>query len=131
MVFVHRQLQEKYREQNRRLYATLIDLTKTCDIVRKTGLRLISEGLGCPTKYLQMVIQLYENQCDFRANRDTTDMVFVHRQLQEKCREQNRRLYATLIDLTKTCDIVRKTGLRLISEGLGCPTKYLQMVIQL
>ena len=43
---------------------------------------------------------LPESQCGFRANRGTMDMVFVLRQLQEKCREQNMGLYATFIGLT-------------------------------
>ena len=74
---------------------------------------------------------LPESQCGFRANRGTIDMVFVLCQLQEKCREQNMGLYATFIDLTKAFDTVSRTGLWLILERLGCPPKFLQMVIQL
>ncbi|XP_076061594.1 uncharacterized protein LOC143037342 [Oratosquilla oratoria] len=74
---------------------------------------------------------LPESQCGFRANRGTTDMVFVLRQLQEKCREQNKGLYATFVDLTKAFDTVSRTGLWLILERLGCPPNFLQMVIQL
>ena len=47
---------------------------------------------------------LPETQCGFRANWGTTDMVFVLRQLQEKCREQNKELYVTFVDLTKAFD---------------------------
>ena len=54
---------------------------------------------------------LPESQCGFRANRHTTDMVFVLRQLQEKCREQNMGLYATFVDLTKALDTVSGKGL--------------------
>ena len=74
---------------------------------------------------------LPESRCGSRANRGTMDMVFVLRQLQEKCREQNMGLYATFIDLTKAFDTVSRTGLWLILERLGCPSKLLQMVIQL
>ena len=35
---------------------------------------------------------LRQSQCGFRANRGMMDMVFVLRQLQEKCREQNMGL---------------------------------------
>ena len=38
-----------------------------------------------------------ESQCGFRSNRGTADMIFVLRQIQEKCREQNMGLYAALI----------------------------------
>lgn len=72
-----------------------------------------------------------ESQCGFRANRGTTDMVFVLRQLQEKCREQNKGLYITFVDLTKAFDTVSRKGLWQIMERLGCPPKFLNMVMQL
>ena len=74
---------------------------------------------------------LPESQCGFRSNRSTTDMVFVLRQLQEKCREQNRGLYVTFVDLTKAFDTVSRNGLWQILKRLGCPPKFLNMVIQL
>jgi len=60
---------------------------------------------------------LPESQCGFRANRGTTNMVFVLRQLQEKWREQNKGLYVTFVDPTKAFE--------------GCPPKFLSMVMQL
>ena len=72
-----------------------------------------------------------ESQCGFRAKRSTTDMVFSLRQLQEKCREQNKGLYITFVDLTKAFDTVSRKGLWLIMKRLGCPQKFLNMVIQL
>ncbi|XP_063600256.1 uncharacterized protein LOC134776430 [Penaeus indicus] len=74
---------------------------------------------------------LPETQCGFRTNRGTTDMVFVLRQLLEKCREQNKGLYVTFVDLTKAFDTVSRKGLWMIMERLGCPPKFLSMVIQL
>ena len=38
---------------------------------------------------------LPESQCGFRKDRGTTDMIFIARQLQEKCKEQNMDLYMT------------------------------------
>ena len=72
-----------------------------------------------------------ESQCGFRAKRSTTGMVFSLRQLQEKCREQNKGLYITFVDLTKAFDTVSRKGLWLIMKRLGCPQKFLNMVIQL
>ncbi|XP_035673035.1 uncharacterized protein LOC118413616 [Branchiostoma floridae] len=62
MVFVLRQLQEKCREQNKGLYVTFVDLTKAFDTVSRKGLWQILERLGCPPKFLSMVIQLHESQ---------------------------------------------------------------------
>ena len=42
-----------------------------------------------------------ESQCGFRSNRGIVDIIFVLRQIQEKCREQNMGLCATFVDLTK------------------------------
>ena len=65
-----------------------------------------------------------ESQCG-------TDMVFVVRQLQEKCRKQNKGMYATFVDLTKTIDTVSRKGLWQILQRLGCPGKSLNTVSQL
>ena len=72
-----------------------------------------------------------ESQCGFRRSRSTTDMVFVLRQLQEKCREQNKGLYVSFVDLTKAFDTVSRKGMWQIMERLGCPPRFLNMVIQL
>ena len=57
---------------------------------------------------------LPETKCGFIANRITTDKVFVFRQLQEKCRKQNKGLYVASVDLTKEFDTVSRKGLWMI-----------------
>ena len=52
-----------------------------------------------------------ENQCGFRKDRGTIDMIFTARQLQEKCQEQNVDLYMTFVDLAKAFDTVSRDGL--------------------
>ena len=46
-----------------------------------------------------------------RPGRSTTDMIFVIRQVQEKCIEQNMALYYIFIDLTKAFDTVNREAL--------------------
>ena len=73
--------------------------------------------------------QVYpESQCGFRAGRSTIDMIFSVRQLQEKCREQNKPLYMAFIDLTKAFDLVSRDGLFKILEKIGCPPKLLLLI---
>ncbi|KAI8491362.1 hypothetical protein Bbelb_309950 [Branchiostoma belcheri] len=62
-----------------------------------------------------------ESQCGFRAERSTTDMIFPVRQLQEKCREQQKPLYIAFIDLTKAFDLVSRKGLFQLLKKIGCP----------
>ena len=58
-------------------------------------------------------------------------MIFVLRQIQEKCREQNMGLYASSVDLTKAFDTVSRNGLWKILARLGCTPKFLTILRQL
>ena len=58
-------------------------------------------------------------------------MVFALRQLQEKCRDQNRSLYISFVDLTKAFDTVNRDALWKILKRLGCPPKFLAITMQL
>ena len=65
-----------------------------------------------------------ESQCGFRSNRGTVDIIFVLRQIHEKCRRQNMGLYAAFVDLTKAFDTVSRDGLWKIMPRLGCPQNF-------
>ena len=71
---------------------------------------------------------LPETQCGFRSNRSTIDMIFSLRQLQEKCREQQKPLLIAFVDLTKAFDTVSRPGLYRVLEAVGCPPKLLKIV---
>ena len=68
-----------------------------------------------------------ESQCGFRANRSTIDMIFSIRQLQEKCKEQQKPLFMAFIDLTKAFDLVSRDGLFKVLVKIGCPPKLLRI----
>ena len=74
---------------------------------------------------------LSEIQYGFRENRGTTDMIFVLRQLQEQCKEQNMGLYAAFINLTKAFDTVSRDCIWKVLMKLGCPPKFLAILQQL
>jgi len=71
---------------------------------------------------------LPETQAGFRTNRGTTDMIFTVRQLQEKCREQNKPLYMAFIDLTKAFDTVDRELLWEVLARYGCPPKFIRLI---
>ena len=62
-----------------------------------------------------------ESQYGLRSNGGTTDMIFVLKEIQEKCREQDMGQSAALLDLTKAFDTVSYDGLWTILARLGCP----------
>lgn len=74
---------------------------------------------------------LPENQCSFRKNTSTTDMIFCLRQLQEKTREQNVDLFVVFVYLTKTFDTVNRHLLWDILEKMRVSPKYLTVLKQL
>ena len=68
---------------------------------------------------------LPESQCGFRKERSTTDMTFVLRLIQEKCREQHRDLFAVFVDLSKAFDTVDRELLWQVLVKFGCPQSLL------
>jgi len=69
-----------------------------------------------------------ESQSGLRTGRGTMDMIFTARQLQEKCREQHRHMYAIFIDLTKAFDPVSRRGLWMVLRRIGCPEKFVEII---
>ena len=57
-------------------------------------------------------------------------MIFIAKQLQEKCQEQDVDIYMTFVDLTKAFDTVSRDGLWKIMVKFGCPPRYIAMVRQ-
>ena len=55
---------------------------------------------------------LPESQWGFRANRGTSAMVFALRLVQEKCREQNKGVFITFVDLTSVWHREQKRTLK-------------------
>ena len=79
------------------------------------GISLLSVAGKVPAKFmltrlLEHVVDLVlpESQCGLRRGRSTINMIFVARQLQEKCREQHQDLYLAFVDLTKAHDTVNR-----------------------
>ena len=55
---------------------------------------------------IRQLVSIDHSQFDFVPCRDTTDAIFVIRQLQEKYLAANKRLYMVFIDLEKAFDRV-------------------------
>ena len=73
---------------------------------------------------------LPESQCEFRRGRSTIDMIFVARQLQEKCCEQHQDLYLAFVDMTKAFDTVNRDLLWNILRNFGCPPTFIAILHQ-
>ena len=71
---------------------------------------------------------LPESQCGFRCRRSTIEMIFVARQLQEKCREQHQDL--AFVNLTKAFDTVNRDLLWNILHKFGCPPTFIAILEQ-
>ena len=84
------------------------------------------------TRLLEHVVDLVlpESQCGFRRGRSTIDIIFVARQLQEKCHEQHQDLYLAFVDLTKAFDIVNRDLLWNILHKFICHPTFIAMLQQ-
>ena len=84
------------------------------------------------THLLEHVVDLVlpKSQCGFRRGCSTIDMIFVARQLQEKCHDQHQDLYLAFVDLTKAFDAVNRDFLWNILHKFGCPPTFIAILQQ-
>ena len=69
-----------------------------------------------------------EEQCGFRESRSTIDLIFVARQIQERCREQRTPLYTLFVDFKKAFDSVNREALWTVLGKFGCPEKFVNII---
>ena len=71
---------------------------------------------------------LPEEQCGFRPQRSTIDMIFVVRRLHQLARKKSTPLYMCFVDLTKSYDSVDRTLLWAVLARFGVPPKMLTVI---
>ena len=93
----------------------------------KVLLKVVARRLSacCEAKGL-----LPEEQCGFRPNRSTTDMMFMVRSLQEIGRKAGVSLFMCLIDLQKAYDTVDRTLLWQVLTRIGVPPQMIEVIQQ-
>ena len=80
--------------------------------------------------YCEAKVLLPEEQCGFRPNRSTTDMMFVVRRLQEIGRKAGVSLFMCFIDLQKAYGIVDRTLLWQVLTRIGVLPQILAVIQQ-
>ena len=73
---------------------------------------------------------ILQEQCGFRPQRSTVDMMFVVRRLQELARKKDTPLYLCFIDDTKAYDAVNRTLLWDVLARFGVPPRMLAVIRQ-
>ena len=73
---------------------------------------------------------LLEEQCGFRPDHLTTDMMFVVRRLQEVVRKAGVSLFVCSIDLQKAYDTVDRTLLWQVLTRIGVPPQMIAIIRQ-
>ena len=98
-------------------------------LVAHAGKVLLKVIAGRLSDYCERENILPEEQCGFRPQRSTVDMMFVVRRLQELARKDTP-LYLCFIDLTKAYDSVDRTVLWDVLARFGVPPRMLAVIRQ-
>ena len=79
---------------------------------------------------LQVVVEdtLPDSQCGFRCGRGCIDMIFCARQIMEKAREHNTKVFMLFVDLRKDYDSVAHQALWLVLEKYGIPPLFVRLI---
>ena len=93
------------------------------DVAGKVLAQIIQERLQIISERV-----LPESQCGFRKGRGCIDMVFVGRQMVEKCREHNDSLFVLFVDLQKAYDSIPRMALWTVLERYGVPPTMLSVI---
>ena len=99
-------------------------------LVAHAGKVLLKVIAGRLSDYCERENILPEEQCGFRPQRSTVDLMFVDRRLQELARKQDTPLYMCFIDLTKAYDSVDRSLLWDVLARLGVPPRMLAVIRQ-
>ena len=91
----------------------------------KVLLKIVANRLG---DFCEEAGILPEEQCGFRPQRSTTDMMFVVRRLQELGRTSNTSLEICFIDLAKAYDSVDRVLLWEILARFGVPPRMIKAI---
>ena len=79
---------------------------------------------------LQVVVEdtLPDSQCGFRRDQGCIDMIFCARQIMEKAREHNTKVFMLFVDLRKAYDSVPCQALWLVLEKYGIPPLLVRLI---
>ena len=120
-------------------YVTIIVLHKTKDrtecgnyrgisLVAHAGKVLLKIIANRLSTYCEREDILPEEQCGFRPQRPTIDMIFVVRRLHQLARKKSTPLYVFFGDLTEAYDSVDRTLLWAVLARFGAPPKMLAVI---
>ena len=93
------------------------------DVAGKVLTRIIQEWLQITAKRI-----LPESQCGFWKRRRCIDMVFVARQMMEKCRQRTNPLFVLFVDLQKAYNFIPRTVMWTVLEIYGVPPTVLSII---
>ena len=92
----------------------------------KVLLKIVAKRLG---DFCEEAGILPEEQCGFRPQRSTTDMIFVVRRLQELGRTSNTSLEICFTDLAKSYDSVDRVLLWEVLARFGVPPRIIKVIL--
>ena len=117
--------------------AIIVPIHKKKDKMDCNNYRGVSILCHCSKVYSNILLRrmrkrtdeiLAEEQAGFRAQRNTTEQIFVLRQVVEKYTEMNKDLFVGYIDFRKAFDSIWRRGLWRVMRNLGFAEKLVKIL---